>query len=162
MPSFDIVSEVDTQALDNAINTATREVATRYDLKDSKSTIELDKKNMTIQIVTGSDMYMNSIEQIITSKLLKQKIDPSCLDMGKEEYAAGDMMRKDITILKGIEREFAKKIVKTIKESKLKVQVQIMDEQVRVTSKSINDLQAVISLCKSAGFERPLQYVNMK
>lgn len=162
MPSFDIVSKVDLQTLDNAINSAKRELDTRYDLKGTNSTIELDKKAMHLQIVTSSEMHMDAIEKILIGRLVKNGLDPACMDFGKQEYASGNMMRKDIAILQGLDRDFAKKIVKTIKDLKLKVQPQIMDDQVRVTGKKINDLQEAIAACKAAKFERPLQYVNMK
>ncbi|MBL4655824.1 MAG: YajQ family cyclic di-GMP-binding protein [Bacteroidia bacterium] len=162
MASFDIVSKVDLQTLDNAINSAKNEIATRYDLKDSGSTVELDKKEFTIHLLTGSEMYMDSIEKVIVSKLVKQQLDPSCLDLGKQQYAAGDKIKKDVTIKQGLDRELAKKIVKMIKDTKMKVQPQIMDDMIRVNGKKLDDLQEVISLCKQAEFDMPLQYVNMK
>lgn len=162
MASFDIVSKVDVQSLDNAINVAKKEIATRWDFRDSKTQIELDKKNLTLQIITETDMRLTAVEDILRSRLIKQKIDPLCLDFGKEQYASGNMLRKDITIRQGIGKEDAKKIVKAIKDSGLKVQAQIMDDQVRVTGKQIDDLQAVIALCRQTDFGIPLQFDNMK
>lgn len=162
MASFDIVSKVDVQSLDNAINVAKKEITTRWDFKDSKTQIELNKKNLTLQIITETDMRLTAVEDILRSRLIKQKIDPLCLDFGKEKYASGNMLRKDITIRQGIGKEEAKKIVKTIKDSGLKVQVQIMDDQIRVTGKQIDDLQAVIALCRQTNFGIPLQFDNMK
>ena len=162
MPSFDIVNKIDHQLLDNAINTSRKEIATRYDFRDSKSTIEFDKKTLNIQLLTENEMRIEASEDVLRSRMIKQKLDPLCLDFGKERYASGNMMRKDIKIKEGIDKETAKKIVKKIKDAKLKVEAQIMDEQVRVSGKKIDDLQAVISLVRSTDFEVPLQFVNMK
>ncbi len=162
MPSFDIVNKIDHQLLDNAINTSRKEIATRYDFRDSKSTIEFDKKTLNIQLLTENEMRVEAIEDVLRSRMIKQKLDPLCLDFGKERYASGNMMRKDIKIKEGIDKETAKKIVKKIKDAKLKVEAQIMDEQVRVSGKKIDDLQAVIALVRGADFEVPLQFVNMK
>ncbi len=162
MASFDIVSKVDVQSLDNAINVARKEIVTRWDFRDSKTQIELDKKNLTLQIITENDMRLTAVEDILRSRLIKQKIDPLCLDFGKEQYASGNMLRKDIAIRQGIGKEDAKKIVKAIKDSGLKVQAQIMDDQIRVTGKQIDDLQAVIALCRQTNFGIPLQFDNMK
>jgi cyclic-di-GMP-binding protein len=162
MPSFDIVNKIDHQLLDNAINTARKEIITRYDFRDSKSTIELDKKALTVQILTENEMRVEAIEDVIRSRMIKQRLDPMSLDFGKERYASGNMMKKDIKIKEGIDKETAKKIVKKIKDAKLKVEAQIMDEQVRVSGKKIDDLQQVIALIRASDFEVPLQFVNMK
>lgn len=162
MPSFDIVSKTDVQLLDNAVNIARKEIATRFDFRDSKSTIELDKKGMTIQIVTENDMRIESIIDVIRSRMIKQKLDPKCLDEGKDHYASGNMIRKDLKVKEGIDKDAARKINKDIKDSKLKVQSQIMDDQVRVTAKKIDDLQAVIALLRNNDYGLPLQFVNMK
>ena len=162
MPSFDIVNKIDHQLLDNAINTARKEIITRYDFRDSKSTIDFDKKTLTIHLLTESEMRIEAIEDVIRSRMIKQRLDPMCLDFGKERYASGNMMKKDIRIKEGIDKETAKKIVKKIKDAKLKVEAQIMDEQVRVSGKKIDDLQAVIALMRGSDFEVPLQFVNMK
>ena len=162
MPSFDIVNKIDHQLLDNAINTARKEILTRYDFRDSKSTIELDKKALTVHILTENEMRVEAIQDVIRSRMIKQKLDPLSLDFGKERYASGNMMKKDIKIKDGIDKETAKKIVKKIKDAKMKVEAQIMDEQVRVTGKKIDDLQQVIALIRSSDFELPLQFVNMK
>lgn len=162
MPSFDIVSKIDAQTLDNAVNNAKKEILNRYDFHDSKSSIELDKKTNEITIVTENDMRLKAIQDSIISRMVKQHLDPNSLDMGKEEYASGNMIRKEIKVKEGIDKETAKKIVKKIKDSGLKVQASIMDDQVRVQGKKIDDLQAVISLCRSEDFGQPLQYINMR
>lgn len=162
MPSFDIVSKVDPQTLDNVINVAKKEILNRFDFRDSKSEIDLDKKEMVIKLHSENDMRIEAMQDAIRSRMIKQNLNPLSLDFGKERVASGNMLRKDIKVKQGIEKEDAKKIVKSIKDSKLKVDAQIMDDQVRVTAKKIDDLQAVIALCRTSNFEIPLQFINMK
>lgn len=162
MPSFDIVSKVDLQRLDNAINTVRKEILTRWDFRDSKTEIELDKKAMNIHVVTEDEMKINQIGDIIISRCMKQGISGESLDFGKEQYASGNMVKKDIKIKQGIDKETSKKITKSIKETGLKVQASIMEDQVRVTGKKIDDLQAVMAHCRAGEFGIPLQFDNMK
>lgn len=162
MPSFDIVSKTDVQLLDNAINVARKEIVGRFDFRNSKSTIDLDKKGMVISILTEDDMRLNSIIDVIRQRMIKQKLDPKSLDEGKEHYASGNMVRKDVKVKEGIDKDTARKINKDIKDSKLKVQSQIMDDQLRVTAKKIDDLQAVIAMLRQNDYGLPLQFVNMK
>jgi uncharacterized protein YajQ (UPF0234 family) len=162
MPSFDIVNKVDAQLLDNAINVARKEIVNRFDFNGSKSEITLDKKVMIIHILTENEMRMESIIDVIRNRMIKQKLDPLCLDFGKEQYASGFMVKKDVKVKEGVDKDVARKIIKDIKDSKLKVQAQLMDDQVRVTAKKIDDLQAVIALMRRGEYELPLQFVNMK
>ena len=162
MASFDIVNKVDAQLLDNAINVARKEIINRFDFHGSKSEISLDKKAMIIHVLTENDMRMESIIDIIRQRMIKQNLNPLCLDFGKEKYASGFMVKKDIKVKEGIDKEVARKINKDIKDSKLKVQAQMMDDQVRVTAKKIDDLQAVMALMRQGSYELPLQFVNMK
>ena len=162
MPSFDIVSKVDVQKLDNAINTVKKEIVNRYDFNNSKTTIDLDKKEMSLHIVTEQDMRMKTIQDIIITRMVKQGLDSSCLDFGKELYASGNMVKKDIKIKTGIDKETAKKIVEIIKDSGMKLQASIMDEQVRVTGKKIDELQSSIALIKTKDIGIPLQYENFR
>lgn len=162
MPSFDIVSEIDVQKLDNAINVAVKEITNRYDFHGSKTTLELDKKTLMLQIITENEMRMKAVQEIIIARMVKQGLEPSALDYGKEHYASGNMIRKDIKVKEGIEKETAKKIVKAIKESGIKVQGSIMDEQVRVTGKKLDDLQAVIAMVKKMKLDMPLQFINFR
>jgi len=163
MPTFDIVSKIDGQTLDNAINTAKKEILNRYDFHDSKSTVDLDKKTNIITILTENDMRLKAIQDSIISRMVKQQLDPNALDLeGVQQAASGNMIRKEIKIKEGLDKEAAKKVVKKIKDSGLKVQASIMDDQVRVQAKKIDDLQAVISLCRSENFGQPLQYINMR
>ncbi|MEY4594923.1 MAG: hypothetical protein RIQ47_1333 [Bacteroidota bacterium] len=162
MPSFDILSKTDLQRLDNAVNTATKEILNRFDFSGSKTTIELDKKAMSLHIVTEDDMRLKAVEGAIISRMVKQQLESSCLDFGKELYASGNMIKKDIKVKQGIDKDTAKKIVKIIKDSGLKVQAAIMDDQVRVTGKKIDDLQDVIALMRKQDVGIPLQYENFR
>lgn len=162
MPSFDIVNKVDAQLLDNAINVARKEIVNRFDFNGSRSEITLDKKAMSIHILTENEMRMESIIDVIRNRMIRQKLDPLCLDFGKEQYASGFMVKKDIKVREGIDKDVARKIIQDIKDSKLKVQAQMMDDQVRVTGKKIDDLQAVIALMRRGEYELPLQFMNMK
>jgi len=162
MPSFDIVSKVDTQVLDNAINIAKKEIDTRYDFKGSHVTLELNKKDMVLNLETDSDMQMRQLEDIIITKAMRQGLEANSFDLSKEMQPSGKHIRKTIPVRNGIDRDAAKKIVKLIKDNAPKVQPAIMDETIRVTAKKIDDLQEVIQLCKSAGLEIPLQFTNMK
>ncbi len=163
MPSFDIVSKIDSQTLDNAINNAKKEILNRYDFNTSKSTVELDKKTNVLTIVTEDDMRLKAITDAIISRFVKQNLDPKALDFEKPFISVtGNMIKKDIVVKEGIDKEAAKKVVKKIKDSGLKVQASIMDDQVRVTGKKLDDLQAVIALCRTEDFGQPLQYINMR
>jgi cyclic-di-GMP-binding protein len=162
MPSFDIASKLDAQLLDNAINVAKKDILNRWDFRDSKSTIELNKKELSLQITTENDMRLDAIIDAIHSRMIKQSLDPRGLDESKEHYASGPMIKKDIKVRQGIDKEASKKIMKDIKDSKIKVTAQIMDDIIRVSSKNINDLQAVIAICRKGNYEVPLQFINMK
>jgi uncharacterized protein YajQ (UPF0234 family) len=162
MPSFDIASKLDVQLLDNAINVAKKDILNRWDFRDSKSTVELNKKDHTILISTENDMRLDAIIDAIHSRMIKQGLDPRGLDESKEHYPSGPMIKKDIKARQGIDKETSKKIMKDIKDSKIKVTAQIMDEIIRVSSKNIDDLQKVIALCRKGAYEVPLQFINMK
>jgi uncharacterized protein YajQ (UPF0234 family) len=162
MPSFDIVSKTDLQRLDNAINTAIKEIKNRFDFSGSKTTVELDKKTMMIHIVTEDDMRMKAIEGMIIGRMVKQQLDTSALDFGKELYASGNMVKKDIKVKQGVDKDTARKIVKLIKDSGKKVQASIMDEQVRVTGKKIDDLQDIIAYMEKQSVGIPLQFENYR
>lgn len=162
MASFDIVSKVDPQSLENALNTVKKEIQNRYDFRDTKGSVELDKKTNIIHITTENSMRVQHIEDIIMSKMVKQNLDATALDFSEEEYASGPMIKKDVKVKAGVDKETAKKIVKLIKDSKIKVQAAIMDDQVRITGKKIDDLQEVISLMRQSDLGLPLQFMNMK
>jgi uncharacterized protein YajQ (UPF0234 family) len=162
MPSFDITSKVDLQTLDNAINTVKKEIQNRFDFKDSHVVIDLNKKDYTLNVEAESEMKMEQITDVMVSRSMKQGIPAEAYDLSKEPYQSGKVVKKEVTVKNGIKQEDAKKIVKAIKDSGVKVQAQIMDDMIRVTGKKIDDLQEVISLCKSSNFGLALQYGNMK
>ena len=162
MPSFDIASKVDLQTLDNAINIAKKEIENRYDFKGSHVEVELNKKDMVVNVEVESDMQLKQVEDIIQTKAMRQGIEISSFDLSKTPSASGKYIRKTIPVKNGIDKDSAKKIVKLIKDSGLKVQAAIMDDIIRVTGKKIDDLQDVIQLCRSSSLDLPLQYVNMK
>jgi len=162
MPSFDIDSKLDAQLLDNVINVARKDILNRWDFKDSTSSIELNKKELTIKVTTENDMRLEAITDAIHSRMIKQGLDPRGLDESKEHYPSGPMIIKDIKVRQGIEKEASKKILKDIKDSKLKVTAQIMDDIIRISAKKIDDLQAVIALCRRGNYDIPLQFINMK
>ncbi|MCB9228126.1 MAG: YajQ family cyclic di-GMP-binding protein [Deltaproteobacteria bacterium] len=162
MPSFDIVCEINIQEVDNAINQASREIMTRFDFRGGKSSVDLDKANKLIKIVADDMMKLRSIHQMIESKIAKRGLDCRILQYGKEEEGSGQIIRQQISLKSGISKEEAGKITKFIKNTKLKVQAQIQDDQVRITAKKIDDLQSVISGLKQAELGLPLQFVNMR
>ena len=162
MPSMDIESKVDPQQLDNAINVAKKEIDNRFDFKGSHVSIELNKKEMIINLEVESEMKLGQLEDVIRSKASKQGLEQNSFDFSKEFSGAGKFIRKAVPVKNGLDKEMAKKIVKLIKDSGLKVQPAIMDDTIRVTGKKIDDLQDVIQLCRTSNLDQPLQFVNMK
>ena len=160
MPSFDIVSEVDLQEVDNAINQARKEVEGRYDFKGSKAEIQWDKKEI---ILVAEDEYkVEQMGSILQTKLHRRGVDIKAVKFEKIEEAGGRLLRQKVNLLQGIERELAKDIIKSIKDSKLKVQPSVVDDKVRVTSKSIDELQETMSLMRGGNFKQALQFINMR
>jgi cyclic-di-GMP-binding protein len=162
MPSFDMVSKVDAQALDNAVNVTSKEIINRFDFKGSHVVINLNKKEFTISIETEDDMKMRQLIDVLISRAHKQGIAPEAFDLSKEAYQSGKAWKKEVVVRNGLKQEDAKKIVKQIKDSGLKVQASIMDDMVRVTGKKIDDLQMVIQASKTWELGIPLQYENMR
>lgn len=162
MPSFDIVSKVDLQTLDNAINVAQKEISTRYDFKGSHIEVELNKKDMVISLEVENEMQLTQVEEIIITKAMRQGLEPNSFDRSKTHSASGKFIRKTMPVKNGIDKDMAKKIVKLIKDSGSKVQPAIQDDTIRVTGKKIDDLQEIIQLCRSSNLDIPLQFVNMK
>ncbi|MFQ5441129.1 MAG: YajQ family cyclic di-GMP-binding protein [Thermodesulfobacteriota bacterium] len=161
MASFDIVSKVNLQEVDNAVNQAVKEIENRYDFKGSKCEIRWDKAG-EINLTGDSDSRLKTVADILETRLLKRGISIKALEYGKIEEASGGLKKQNVKIRQGIATEKAKEIVKIIKGLKLKVQAQIQDEQVRVTGKKLDDLQAVISGLKSKDLDVALQFVNMR
>ncbi len=162
MPSFDLVSKVDLQTLDNAVNTMEKEIKNRFDFKGNHVVINLDKKDFKLNLEAESDMKLNQVIDVLISKSMKQGLAAEIYDLSKESVQSGKIVKKEIPVRNGIKQEDAKKIVKLIKDSGFKVQAAIMDDMVRITSKKIDDLQAVIQASKSWDLGLALQYVNMK
>lgn len=159
MPSFDVVSKVDMHEMDNAVDQTKREIATRFDFKGTKASIE--QKEETITISGDSTFHLSQILEILYNKLAKRGIDLGSLELGPKEER-GMSAFQTITVRQGIDKETGKKIVKSIKESKLKVQASIQSDQVRITGKKRDDLQEAIAFLKSADLGVPLQYSNFR
>lgn len=159
MPSFDIISEFDKHELKNAIDQASKEVDTRFDFKGTQSTFEL--KDNTLVMISESTFQLQQMFSIVCAKLSRRGIDIACLDVG-DAKASGKLMRQEITLKQGLDSALAKKIVKLIKDKKLKVQAAIQGEQVRVTGKKRDDLQEVIHMLREEKLEMPLQFENFR
>ena len=159
MPSFDIVSEYDKHEARNAVNQANKEVTTRFDFKGTNSTFELNED--TLLMSSESEFQLQQMLDIVQTKLAKRGVDIACMDIA-EPKASGKIVRQEIKLKQGIDSVLAKKIVKMIKDKKLKVQAAIQGEQVRVTGKKRDDLQEVIQMLKSEKLEMPLQYTNFR
>ena len=162
MPSVDVVSKVDQQALDNAINNVKREISTRFDFRNVKTEITLDRKAKNIHIVTGDDWKVKAVTEMLIGQCTRLKVDPKCLDPKEIEATSHGTVKTDILIKEGIPKETCQKIVKLIKGLKLKVQSAIQDDQVRITGKKIDDLQEIMRLLKEQDYNIPLQFANMK
>ncbi len=160
MPSFDIVSKVDMQEVDNAVNSVVREIEQRYDFKGSKCEVTRDDSDIT---VLADDNYkLEQIQDMLKGHFTRRKIDAKALEFGKSEMASGNAIRQKIKVKQGVESELAKKIVKEIKATKMKVQVSIRGDEVRVDGKKIDDLQEVIAFMRENDFGLPLQYINFR
>jgi uncharacterized protein YajQ (UPF0234 family) len=159
MPSFDIVSVVDKQEVDNAVNQALKEIGQRYDFKGSKTEVTLEKDS--IKVVTDDDFRLKAVVDILQSKFVKRGVSLKALQYGKVEPSSGGLVRQIIAIQQGISKEKGREIVALIKGTKRKVQGQIQDEQVRVTGKVLDDLQDIIRLLKGYELGVDLQFVNM-
>jgi uncharacterized protein YajQ (UPF0234 family) len=162
MASFDVISKVDPQTVENAINVARKEIVNRYDFHGSNTTIDFNKKELTILVTTENEMRIDAILDIIIARGSKQGIDPRSYDVSKEHYASGPMVKKDIKLRNGLDDETIKKIIKAIKEASTKVQPQKMDNIIRVSGKKLDDLQAVIAALRVGDFGFPLQFDNFK
>jgi uncharacterized protein YajQ (UPF0234 family) len=162
MPSFDVVSRVDMQEMDNAVNQVKKEITTRYDFRGSKTQIDLDRKEAKIQLVTEDDMKLRAIKDALIAKVVHRSIEAEALVFGDSEKAGGDMVRQTVTITNGIDIETARKVVKLVKETKLKVQASIQGEEVRIIGKKRDDLQEAIQTLKEGDLGMPLQFVNFR
>ncbi len=162
MPSFDVVSQVDMQELDNVINQVKKEIGQRFDFRGSKSSISFDKVKEQIKINADDDMKLTAVHQILMTKMAKRSVDHRSLDKGEAKAGSQGILAQVVTVRSGLDKEKAKKVTKCIKEMSLKVTTEIRDDQVRVTGKKIDDLQQVQSNLSSQITEFSLQFVNQR
>ncbi|MEM1139061.1 MAG: YajQ family cyclic di-GMP-binding protein [Pseudomonadota bacterium] len=160
MPSFDVVSKTDLSEVDNAVQNVMREIGTRYDFKGSASTVEHDDGIITV--FADDDLKLKQVHEVLRAHLTRRSIDAGVLDYQTPEKAAGQSVRQRIVVKQGIDKELSKKLVKEIKGSKIKVQAAIQGDELRISGKKRDDLQAVIQHLKDLGIEQPLQYVNFR
>jgi len=162
MASLDIVNEIDHQEIDNAVNNTTKEIATRYDFRGSKTEVEFKKKEKKITVNTEDSMKLKAVKEMLTQNFIKRKLSHKSLEFKDEEGTSHGGLRMDVVLKEGIDRDNAKKIIQIIKDSKLKVQPAIHDDKVRVTGKKIDDLQEVMALLRAENLDVPIQFDNMK
>ncbi len=160
MPSFDIVSRVDFQEIDNAIANALREITNRYDFKGSNTTLERSEKVITI--VTDDDLKLSQVNDILISHFVRRKLDPLALGKKDKEKAGGDRIRQNISLVEGIEQDVAKKITSEIKSSKMKVQAKINGNELRIDGKKRDDLQSAMQLIEDLQVGIPVQFINFR
>ena len=160
MPTFDIVSKFDPSEVDNAIQNLKREIVQRYDFKNSNSEIEFEKELIIIK--TDDDYKLVQLQEMLKVQITKRGIDVKALDMGKVEMSAGQAVRQTITMMQGINKDISKDIIKIIKESKIKVQVSIQGDELRISGKKRDDLQQTINLLKTQNLDLPLQFINFR
>lgn len=160
--SFDVVSQVDLQEIDNAVNQAMKEIALRYDFKGSQSKIEFDRKNTKIVLLADDEMKMRALKEILSLRSAKRGISVKAFKFGSEEQALGGAIRQEVEIIQGIPQDRAKEIVRQIKEMKLKVQAAIQADQIRVSGKKKDDLQRVIETLKESKIDLPIQFLNYR
>jgi len=160
MPSFDVVSKTDLNEVDNALQNIAREISTRFDFKNSKSKIERAESVLTLN--ADDQPKLKQMHELLKAHMVRRKIDPSALEFKDPERASGDMVRQEIVIKQGIDRELAKQLVKAIKDAKLKVQAAIQGDELRISGKKRDDLQEAIALIRTLKVEQPLQFVNFR
>ena len=160
MPSFDIVSRIDLAEVDNSIAGINREIATRFDFKGSKCSIERKEGEMTL--VADDDLKLKQMHELVKVHLTRRKVEPGALDFQKPEKAAGNTLRQTVALRQGIDAALARQLVRELKDSKLKVQAAVQGGELRVTGKKRDDLQAAIALVRGLKIEQPLQYLNFR
>jgi len=160
MPSFDIVSRLDMAEVDNALAGIAREIGTRYDFKDSKSSVK--REEGALAILADDELKLKQLHELLKVHLTRRKVDAAALDFKPPEKAHGNMLRQSVVLKQGVDRELAKRIVRELKDSRLKVQAAIQGDELRVTGKKRDDLQAAIQIIRGLKIEQPLQYVNFR
>lgn len=159
MPSFDVVSEIDSHEITNAVDQANRELSSRFDFRGVQAKFE--RSENVIRLTAEADIQLNQMVDILREKLVKRSVDPKVMDLGSDEHV-GKLLHRNVNIREGIESDLARKIVKMIKDRKMKVQASIQGEQVRVTGKKRDDLQDVMAMLKESDLDVPLQYKNFR
>ena len=160
MPSFDVVSRIDHQEIDNAIGNATREITTRYDFKGSNTSIE--KKENSIVVLTDDEMKAGQVNDMLVKHFVRRKVDPLCLKKKELEKAGGNKIKQIYDLIEGIDQSICKKLIADVKSSKIKVQVKINGNELRVDGKKKDDLQSVIQLIESSNIGIPIQFINFR
>ena len=160
MPSFDIVSRIDLAEVDNALSGMTREIGTRFDFKGSKCTIE--REDGILKLFADDELKLKQMHELLKVHLTRRKVDAAALDYKPPEKASGNRLRQTIALRRGVDANLARQLIREIKDSKLKVQVSIQGDEVRVTSKKRDDLQAVIAVVRGLKIDQPLQYLNFR
>ena len=160
MPSFDVVSRIDHQEIDNAIGNATREITTRYDFKGSNTSIE--KKDNSIVVLTDDEMKAGQVNDMLVTHFVRRKVDPLCLKKKELEKAGGNKIKQIYDLIEGIDQSICKKLIADVKSSKIKVQVKINGNELRVDGKKKDDLQSVIQLIESSNTGIPIQFINFR
>ena len=160
MPSFDVVSRLDFQEIDNAVSNVIREITTRYDFKGSETTVE--RKEQDLIVITEDEMKLSQVHDLIITHLVRRKVDPLTLKEGSKEKASGDKIRQIYKLNEGIDQPIAKKITADVKSSKIKVQIKITGNELRVDGKKRDDLQAVMQIIEDTKVGIPIQFVNFR
>tara|TARA_B100001123_G_C15264121_1_gene1007760 strand:- start:671 stop:1156 length:486 start_codon:yes stop_codon:yes gene_type:complete len=160
MPTFDVVNRLDYQEIDNAIGNTTREISNRYDFKGSDTTIE--RKDNDLIVITDDELKLNQVNDLIIIHLVRRKIDPLCLSKENTDKAGGNKIRQLYKLIDGIEQSISKKIIADVKSSKIKVQIKINGNELRVEGKKKDDLQKVMQMIKDSKTSIPIQFVNFR
>jgi hypothetical protein len=160
MPSFDIVSKLELAEVDNALAGLAREISTRFDFKGSKS--EVKREEAALTILADDDLKLRQVQELVRMHMVRRKVDPGALEFKDPEKAAGQSVRQTVALRQGIDQELAKRIVRALKDGKLKVQAAIQGDELRISGKKRDDLQAAIALVRGLKLEQPLQYVNFR
>ena len=160
MPSFDIVSRIELPEVDNALAGITREIGTRFDFKGSKCTVE--RQEGVLNVIADDELKLKQMHELLKVHLTRRKVDPAALDYKTPEKASGNTLKQTIVLRQGVDADLARQLIREIKDSKLKVQVSIQGDELRVTGKKRDDLQAAIAVARGMKIEQPLQYVNFR
>jgi uncharacterized protein YajQ (UPF0234 family) len=160
MPSFDVVSRLDLAEIDNAVAGIEREIATRFDFKGSKCSVK--REEGALNLAADDDLKLKQMHELLKVHLTRRKVDPAALDFKPPEKASGNTLRQSVVLRQGVDTELARRLVREIKDSKLKVQVAIQGDELRVTGKKRDDLQAAITVMRGLKVEQPLQYLNFR